>query len=659
MAEEKIDGTTWQRLLPWTTLFRTFQITLDLNKLLLAAGGIVVMWLSWWLLALIFFFNPEQPKEWSSGDYQAKKPYNNENDAGAWKEFRRDLDHFNLMYEATGRGPEVKYTLEDVVDSPEEYAVFKKLNTRDVSPGPPMRKLFADEIERRRNDRTLSTSEANRYQSRLPRYELINQPKPAGRLNINPWSEDRGPNPYLLVTGQAGIPWEASSFGDWFLRDQLPVMLEPLIKLGRPIVYFLSPRNTFWSRVYFFLVITATVLTWSFFGGAITRIAAVQLARGERIGLIEAMRFSAKRILSFLLAPVFPLAVVGILTIILAIFGLIAWLPWLGEILVGGVFWFVPLLFGLLMAMALVGLVGWPLMIATISTEGTDSWEAVTRSYGYVYQRPWHCAWYALLSVAYGGLVIFFIGFMGSLTVYLAKWGVGQIVTPTHLFVYAPTSFGWRELLLEGATVPETTTDKAQAGAEVVASRAFHSTTTGTIGGISRWSRINQDAYRAYVRSLDTSKTISAYLVAFWLGLAFLLVLAFGYVFFWTASTITYFLLRKSLESAEMDEVYLEEEDYEAKISNRGLPSTPAPAPAAPKAASLPVVEAPPAAAIPTAHVAPVGQPAPAEPAKTPPTPVPVNPPSATPVQVDPPPKAESTPPPTTTEKNETPPPLP
>ena len=166
------------------------------------------------------------------------------------------------------------------------------------------------------------------------------------------------------------------------------------------------------------------------FGGAITRIAAVQVARGEKIGLVDALRFTLKRILSYITAPLFPLVFIFVLLVVMVVFGFPFMIPIFGDIVMAGLLWPVMILLGLLMAVALVGLVGWPLMSATVSAEGTDSWEAVSRSYSYVYQKPWHFIWYSLVAVAYGAVVVFFVGFMGSLTVYLAKWGVSQ--TPRH-----------------------------------------------------------------------------------------------------------------------------------------------------------------------------------------------------------------------------------
>src|SRR4051812_5803149 len=164
---------------------------------------------------------------------------------------------------------------------------------------------------------------------------------------------------------------------------------------------------------------------------------------------------------------------------------------------------------------------------------------------------------------------------MGSMAVYLAKWGVNQAPgttkfdrEPHYLFVYAPTSFGWRELLLEGARVRLTDEQRKDPklkdydGADVVQGRIARRDDPGVVGGLSRYNRIDEGAYGAYRRTLSWWNKIGAWLVAFWLGLLFLLILGFGYAYFWTASTIIYLLLRKSVDSAEMDEVYLEEDDY-------------------------------------------------------------------------------------------------
>jgi hypothetical protein len=211
------------------------------------------------------------------------------------------------------------------------------------------------------------------------------------------------------------------------------------------------------------------------------------------------------------------------------------------------------------MAGFLIGLVGWPLMVSTVSTEGTDSWEAVSRAYSYVFGRPWQFIWYSVLALVYGAIVVFFVGFMGSFTIYLAKWGVSQTPfiqradrDPSFLFVYAPTSFGWRELLLEGVTVD---------GQPLVQN-----------------GRINDELYNRYLNGPSPDKLswwnkAGAGLVGLWVGLLFLVVLGFGYSFFFSGFTIMYLLLRREVDGAEMDEVYLEEEEFGTPFGSPLLPS--------------------------------------------------------------------------------------
>ena len=77
MAEEKVETreTSWRQLLPWTELFRGFQVALDLNKLALAAAGILVMAFGWWLLARLFTAGESKaPPQWP-GAYLDRKEF--------------------------------------------------------------------------------------------------------------------------------------------------------------------------------------------------------------------------------------------------------------------------------------------------------------------------------------------------------------------------------------------------------------------------------------------------------------------------------------------------------------------------------------------------------------------------------------------------------
>jgi hypothetical protein len=565
MAEERMEPREidWRQWLPWTHLFRGFRIAFDYKKLLLAAAGILVMAFGWWFWSYVFMSarqKPEWPTDYPTDKYKPKGDFDqptiermaNEN---AWRAFKRDRDSWNLFYKAAGTEP-VAQDAGDLARNADEYkeiresTAYKKIEDRLSNMAPEDRLAVAPD------DRTFELGDQR----------FVVELKPHGELRTWPWFENRGPNPFLLVTGKTGdpeargrehyVPWKRGEFLDWFLRDEVPVLIEPLVKFLRPVFYILSPHAGFWDRVYYLLVILWTVGTWAIFGGAITRIAAVQVARNEKISLGEAMRFTLARWRSYVFASFAPLGLLAACTIFLILFGVLNLIPGWAEIW-DGVFWFVPLGIGLIMAVVLVCLVGWPMIHATLSAEGSDSFDALSRSYSYVIQNPWSYIWYAVVALVYGAAVVFFVGFMGSLVVYLAKWGVTRTPgtdyfnrDPSYMFLWAPTSFHWRDLLLQGS--PAAT------------------------GGVR----------------VEWWNNIGLFLVTVWLYLVFLLIIGFGYSYFWSASTITYFLMRRKVDDTEMDEVYLEEEDTEEPYSAPAAPPSSSTA-ITPSGAPLQMVEPP------------------------------------------------------------------
>jgi hypothetical protein len=576
MADERMEprAIDFRQWLPWTHLFRGFRIAFDYKKLLLAAAGILVMAVGWWFWSTLFLTARKGPPQWPTdyklADYQPKDVSEAEAEPiakkNAWQAFKRDRDSWNLFYKAAGTEPRPQ-DAGDLAQSPAEYD--------DIQKSPAYTK-----IENRLTDKDLPAEARADVPPQERTFEVngktyVVELKPYGKLCTWPWFEDRGPNPFLLVTGRTGdpqatgrehfVPWKRGEFFDWFLGDEVPVLIEPLVKFLRPVFYILSPHAGFVDRLYFLLVILWTVATWAIFGGAITRIAAVQVARNEKISLGEALRFTLARWRSYLFASFAPLGLLAGLEILLILFGLLNLVPVLAE-LWNGLFWLIPLGVGFIMAVVLVCLVGWPMIQATLGAEGSDSFDALSRSYSYVLQNPWSYLWYSVVALVYGAVVVFFVGFMGSLMVYLAKWGVSQTPgtayfnrDPSYMFVWAPTSFGWRDLLLQGSPI---------------------------VGGNPT---VSDAAMRDYFRQWQPWNNIGLFLVTIWLYLVFLLVVGFGYSYFWSASTIIYFLMRRKVDDTEMDEVYLEEEDTEEPYS---APTTPASTPAT-TGAPLQMVEPP------------------------------------------------------------------
>ena len=411
--------------------------------------------------------------------------------------------------------------------------------------------------------------------------------KPSGKLRIWPWDEDRGPNQYLVVAQTLKTPDAMGTGGNilnWLFSDKALVLLEPLVKFLSPVVYLFDNRAGGWDRLYLILIILWTLTIWGFFGGAICRIAAVQVARNERISLRESLAFTRERFVSYVAAPVFPLVLLGIFVIVLMLFGWLAWIPWFGE-LFAGLFWPVVILIGFIMAIVMVGLIGWPLMIATVSTEGTDSFDALSRSYSYIYQAPWQYVWYNFLAVVYGAVLVFFVGFMASLMVFAGKWGVSAAVgpassnvekdrEPSYLFYYAPTSYGWRDLLISSSEFTEVRQEITPLGRQIE----------------------RREFKPIYEQNLSAMNRFGAILVSLWIYPFFLLVLGFGYSYFWSSATIVYFLMRHCVDDTELDEVHQEDEDLEdpfMKSTTAPAPAAPAPSQAKAGTVSLNVVDAP------------------------------------------------------------------
>ncbi|HEV8062426.1 MAG TPA: hypothetical protein VGP68_21280 [Gemmataceae bacterium] len=550
MVEERTESreVSFRQFLPWTHIFRSFRIALNPKSLLLAAAGILVMAFGWWLLALIFSGirkEPVWPTDYMTAEYPTVEGEKISSEDKKWEAFKIDRNCWSLLYEAAGRTPE-KLDVSDFAQSPGEFDILKA-QVAD--------KKKVLEV----NGRT---------------YVIKN--RPYGKLCTWPWSEDRGPNPYLLVTGKTGnadldsthyVPWERGQFFDWFLGAQVPVLIEPLIKFLRPVFYFLHPNAGYRERLYFLLVILWTVATWAIFGGAITRMAAVSFARNESVGITTALRYTISRWKTYLLASSGPLLLIaGLFLVLVLLVGLVNLVPLVGDFW-AALMWPVVIILGVVIAIAMIGLIGWPMIHATLAAQGTDSFDAMGRCYSYVIQDAWNYLWYVLVAVVYGAVVVFFVGLVGSLAVYLGKWGVASMPgttrfnrDPSYLCVYAPRSFGWRELLLNGSPV---------------------------VAGKEKWS---QSDVNDYVDTFHWWNYVGAFFVSMWLYLFFLMIIGFGYSYFWCASTIIYFLMRCKVDDIELDEVYLEEEDDDSAAAGF---APAAPSPAAPMTGTVQMVEAP------------------------------------------------------------------
>lgn len=312
-----------------------------------------------------------------------------------------------------------------------------------------------------------------------------------------------------LLKAYGSCPWKASEAGlvgevlpFGFLRSDMPEMgepvdnpyLDPFHRLSAPWRQLFDVARTVVGTGFLLLCAVWAALAWGLIGGAIARAVVVQLAREEAISLGSATKHAAQRWKSYFAAPLFPLIAVAIAVLPAVGIGLLMHV----SLLVAGILWPIALLCGLIAAIMLVGLsVGWPLMHAAISTEGSDSFDALSRSYSYVYQRPLHYLFYAVSATVLGALGMLVVNLFAAAVQTLAAWGA---------------SWGGGAKLIETAL-------------------------SGNAG--SAWG---------------------PKLFWFWDGVIDAIVLGFAFAFFWSASTAIYLLLRHDVDGTELDETHLEDD---------------------------------------------------------------------------------------------------
>jgi hypothetical protein len=318
----------------------------------------------------------------------------------------------------------------------------------------------------------------------------------------------RRDDPFSRNLALLDVPWDASQRS-----------------LEATVLWLMSPFRELFSRSARLPQFAAALLSalwalavWAFFGGAITRIAAVELALEERVGLKRALRHAVRKWPAFFAGPLLPLMLMVLLSIPLILLGGILRLD-IG-VLFAGLVWPLALVCGVVMTLTLVGLaVGWPLMWATIGVDGTDSFDAFGRTYSYVYQRPLNYLFYAVLSLAIGAIGWIVVSTFAALVIHLTAWGVG---------------WGSSEERLRQVEVA------AGAGQPLGYERAISALLPGT-------------------EPLGAPGRMGANLIGFWTACVRLLAVAFGASFLWTASTGIYLLLRRDADAKELDEIYVED----------------------------------------------------------------------------------------------------
>lgn len=276
--------------------------------------------------------------------------------------------------------------------------------------------------------------------------------------------------------------------------------------------------------------------------GAICRIAALQFARGEKPGLTEALRYSTKKFTSFFTAPLAPVGIIIFIGLFIFLLGLAGNIPRVGELIVG-LGMPMALFTGSLLAVIVIGaFAGFNLMFPAVAYDGSDSFDAISRSFSYVYAKPWRMAFYTIIAAIYGSICYTFVRFFAFLTIWITRWLI-------QLSLWVDNSKEVNKL-------------------------------------VAIWPK---PEFRYLLGSSDTlttnwTESVAAFLVYLFLLVVVGLVVSFIISFYFSANTIIYSLMRKTVDNTAFEDIYMQFDEAEAEpTTDELLPKEEPPSESEPK----------------------------------------------------------------------------
>ncbi|GJM24206.1 MAG: hypothetical protein DHS20C16_06210 [Phycisphaerae bacterium] len=173
---------------------------------------------------------------------------------------------------------------------------------------------------------------------------------------------------------------------------------------------------------------------WALLGGAIWRMLACKQTETSHPSISRALEYAIGHYWKgFLLAWALPVGFGLLIGAMVVLYGMFMAIPWLGD-LVGGVFFFIPLALGCLLAFGLlVVLIGGHLFAPGVAVSGSHGTDAVTSAVSYVLSRPIRAIAYFLTTCLMvwvtSFLLIWLVSLAESVTMTLASFGEGLLST--------------------------------------------------------------------------------------------------------------------------------------------------------------------------------------------------------------------------------------
>jgi hypothetical protein len=564
MADEGqiIRGIDWRQAFPFTHIFRSFRIAIHLSKLALGLA----------LLLSVYFGGQIIDCAWPAraravpgeiAEYQAIANGNDQSTLTAWRDqaqksidesYAQTLIGYAIVAKSETESPEAYHTrvLEEARKGHFLSQVWDHIGDRLEGAKAAATKQYDDALKTATDDakpdllRKKNAAILDAYNSAETEWQQVRLVKGQGLFSTFFQYE---------ITQVTGVV-DGVKRNNWIDTDGVKDHLYNFFAVG--------PIWLIWNHTVFFVIFAILfLLSWALFGGAISRIAAVHVARDEKISVRQAMNFAVGKLLSFASAPVIPLVIVIAIGLIVAIASLIGNIPFLGPMAVGALF-VIALLAGFVMTLVLLGTAGgFNLMYPTIAVEGSDSFDAISRSFSYVYARPWRMLFYTLVALAYGAATYIFVHLFIWLALVLTHHFVGMGIFTSADNTNDLLSAMWPSPLVHGRL-----------------------------------------SYSPDYLPLAAGQKIGAFFINCWVMLFVSFLGAFAISLYFSTNTIVYYLMRREVDSTELDDVYLEQSEDElepaftavaTEMTVTAVTSTPTPNPEPPPSGDTPPADSPPA----------------------------------------------------------------
>ena len=256
-------------------------------------------------------------------------------------------------------------------------------------------------------------------------------------------------------------------------------------------------------------------------GACISRLSALELAGIERAPLKDVVTFSLRRLWVFVTTPLTPFVILLVLGLMMAVVALAGAIPWIGPLVIGAAF-FAFLSASFVLMLLLLGILGgFNLLYPTIAVEGADAFDAMSRSFAYVYARPWRLLLYTVTSLVYGVVTFLFVSF----AVYL-------ILLLTHTFV------GW--------------------GMDLCGLHYGAMSGVGALETLWPTPRFLQLIAPINWYAMSWPEFGGAVMLHFWVFLLIADIGAYVISYYFSSHTIIYLLLRRSVDGQGIGEVFME-----------------------------------------------------------------------------------------------------